>query len=102
MMVRVAFCCTLGSLLQDSGRVHTQDAELAPSAELLKARVAEDMTGRSLPDIDNCVLAHKGMLTQIDAYGRRIVDLEQRRALGRTSGHSVEEVISAPRRQAAV
>jgi hypothetical protein len=67
MMVRVAFCCTLGSLLQDSGRVHTQDAELASSAELLEARVAEDMTGRSLPDIDDCVLAHKGMFTQIDA-----------------------------------
>lgn len=81
-MARVAFSCTLGSLLQDSGRVLTQDAELAPSAELLEARVAEDMTGRSLPDIDDYVLAQRGMFTQIDPYGRRVVDFEWRRALG--------------------
>lgn len=58
MTVRVAFCRSLGTQLQDSGRVHAQGAELASSAELFEASVAEDVTSRPLPDIDYCVLAH--------------------------------------------
>jgi hypothetical protein len=59
VMVRVVFPCTLGSPLQNVGRIHTQDAELASSAKLLETHIGEDMTRRPLPDVDYCVFAHR-------------------------------------------
>jgi hypothetical protein len=77
-MVRIVCPRTFGSPLQDVGRVHTQDAELASSAKFLETRIGEDMARRPLPDIDYCVFAHTtcshrstatdmGSWTQLDA-----------------------------------
>ena len=57
-MARVAFCHGASSQFQDSGREHGQRVELASSAKFLEAAVDKNVTSRSLPDLDDCVLAH--------------------------------------------
>lgn len=54
----VAFCHGASSQFQDSGREHGQRVELASSAKFLEAAVDQNVTSRSLPDLDDCVLAH--------------------------------------------